>query len=246
MFVSVFNQLPDKVRLTRIRRRYLATSATRRRAIRQFASLSIALGIGWMVHSASARAESVQSAWGPTVSVVMTTRAIRGGDALAKDDLEMRKIPTGMAPESAFSETDTDSDPIASIVGRRVDSPVGAGEILTGSDLARAGRSRTASLVDDGRAAVTLKVPDHQPSVEPGDEVDVYGVAANDEASVNDTDAYGRFGIGSSTPTVGLIQQSARVLEVGSGAVTLVVDVDKVSKVLTASRIDEISLVIRG
>lgn len=252
MFVSVFNRLPDKFRLTGIRYRYLATPATRRRAIRQFASLSVALGIGWMVHAASARAESVQRAWGPTASVVMTTRAIRGGDVLAREDLEMRRIPVGMVPESAFIRTSTDSDPITSIVGRRVDSPVSAGEILTGADLARAGRSRTASLVDDGRAAVTLEISDHQPSVESGDEVDIYGVAAAaDNADIGASGAsgihgYGRLGIGSSTPAITLIQPSARVLEVESGVVTLIVDSDKVSKVLTASRIDEVSLVIRG
>ncbi len=249
MFVSVFNRLPDKLRLTIIRHRYLATPATRRRAIRQFASLSVALGIGWMVHAASARAESVQRAWGPTASVVMTTRSIRGGDVLAREDLEMRRIPVGMVPESALIRTSTDSDPITSIVGRRVDSPFGAGEILTGADRALAGRSRTASLVDDGRAAVTLEISDHQPSVESGDEVDIYGVAAaadNADIGANGIDGYGRLGIRSSTPTITLIQPSARVLEVGSGVVTLIVDSDKVSKVLTASRIDEVSLVIRG
>ncbi len=102
---------------------------------------------------------------GPTVAVVVATRAVPAGSRLAAADLVVARWPRAVRPASAFTST-------SAVVGQRAAGALAAGEALTPARVL--GSGLTTGLAD-GLAAVPVPLADAGSAalVHPGDRADL-------------------------------------------------------------------------
>lgn len=235
MSVSVSRRRPDLRPVNRMRRRYLATGATRRRALRQLLSLGAALLVALAVHRSLGEAARTRARWGPTTVAVVAARDLPAGTALQHGDLGLLRVPRGMVPQGSLTVSGGTRRVPTELHGERLRHELQRGEILNRHDLAARNRSPVAALLSRGRAAVTVATTRQRAPVTVGDDVDVYGVGTSWTSELPP-------GSGS----IEVLQRAARVLVTNDDAVTLAVDENAVTGILEAARNGEIALVLRG
>ena len=119
------------------------------------------------VGSALADAESARSDWGTSVEVVLTRRAMRAGELVTGETVELVSVPTRLVPERAVTELP---------VGLRVTTDVGPGEILVEQRLtSRSGSAASIALPPETRG-VQLDRSDVVGEV--GDVVDLHALVS--------------------------------------------------------------------
>ena len=130
------------------------------------ASVALALFTGTRIHSLVERANAAVAAEGPRVAVVIAAQAVTRGEAIAKDQLRSRSMPSAYAPPGAITS-------ISQAAGRVALSDLAPGEVVTDTRLARVRAGPVASLVPQGLRA--FAVPTSLPAgvVAAGDRVDV-------------------------------------------------------------------------
>jgi hypothetical protein len=117
----------------------------------------VAGGAGFGVAQGMARVDAARRSWGESATVWVASAAIEPGQPIAAD---RRDVPRAVVPVGAVDEPPRD------IAARQ---PIGPGEIITGSDVARGG---TAGLVPDGWVA--FAVPASVERFATGDHLNVY------------------------------------------------------------------------
>jgi Flp pilus assembly protein CpaB len=130
------------------------------------ASVVLALLAGTRIHSLVERANAAVAAEGRRVTVVVAAQAVTRGEAIVKDQLRSRSMPSAYAPPGALTS-------ISQAAGRVALSDLAPGEVVTDTRLARVRAGPVASLVPQGLRA--FAVPTSLPAgvVAAGDRVDV-------------------------------------------------------------------------
>jgi pilus assembly protein CpaB len=129
-------------------------------------SLALSAAAGLLVRSHVSRVASEASAATPKAAVVVASRPIERGAALASSDLRLATIPTAYVPPGALTH-------VSNAAGRVVLADLAAGEVVTQTRLARVRAGPVASLIPRGLRA--FAVPTSLPGglIAPGDLVDV-------------------------------------------------------------------------
>jgi Flp pilus assembly protein CpaB len=101
------------------------------------------------------------------VNVIVATRTLGAGAVLTPGSVRIARWPAALAPQGALTSA-------AAVIGRRIASPVGAGEVLTG---ARVSGSGVLQGQPAGTVAVHVPLADAAATamVSPGDTVDLVG-----------------------------------------------------------------------
>ena len=118
---------------------------------------------GTVVSSALAAAAREHRAWGPTATVVVTTRAVAAGDVLDGGNTRRRPLPRALTATDALAALPADA--VAS-VGLAAGEPVRLARLV--------GRSVAAA----GTLLVAVPFTATTPPVRVGDHVDLYGRAS--------------------------------------------------------------------
>jgi Flp pilus assembly protein CpaB len=129
--------------------------------------LAVVCGAGayGLVQGYASRLEALRPVADAPVPVVVATRALTRGAALADGDLRVELVPSAFAPPGRISSPD-------SLTGRTLVSDVAAGEAITSTRIGTAG-GPVASLVPSGLRAFPVRVGSAAGTVRPGDRVDV-------------------------------------------------------------------------
>ncbi|MGB6057757.1 MAG: SAF domain-containing protein [Microthrixaceae bacterium] len=211
--------------IERLRFRLRGSSLARRKALHRAFSLTLVAAVTLVVHGTLRSAEAARSAWGATVSVVMTTSPVEGGEALGRSTLHLVDVPRAMAPASALSKLPT---------GQRARIPLDRGEILTASKVAEGSAGPIAARLATGTQAVTLPLGDSPAPLARGDLVDVYGIVPD------------RGGTAITSASMTVVARSAVVMELTDSAATLAVVDDEVPATVEATAGGGLRIVITG
>jgi len=129
---------------------------------------ALALTSFLVVRSEVARADRAQAASGPGVTVVVAARALAAGTTLQAGDVRTVAMPVVYAPPAAVTSPDV-------AIGRVVDGPVAAGEVLVGTRLAV---SAFAPSVTPGYVVVTVGFASVPEGLSIADRVDAFATYA--------------------------------------------------------------------
>jgi Flp pilus assembly protein CpaB len=163
-----------------LHRRPLADPAALRRWL---VVLALAAATGLAVSRTLSAAEAARQRWGRTRTVVVATRPLATGDALAGATRTVA-WPEGLLPDAAVREVPP---------GARAAGPIDGGAPLT--------RGLLATGDDDGRRRVALPVGSAPLPVRPGDRVDVW--ATTDPSLGGGTLATRRLAVGAEVTSAG-------------------------------------------
>lgn len=119
------------------------------------------------VGSALADADSARSDWGTSVEVVLTRRAMRAGELVTGETVELVSVPTRLVPPTAVTELP---------VGRRVTTDVGPGEILVAQRLTSRSGSAASIALPPGTRGIQIVRSDVVGEV--GDVVDLHALVS--------------------------------------------------------------------
>lgn len=211
-------------------------------------AISVLLGglAVWGLHSlgrpAAPRVAAAPSA--PTTTVVVASRALAFGEAIAPGDLKTASWPAGATPPGSFRS-------VSDIVGgppRRVLSPIAPNEpILAARISGPGGRATLANAIAPGMRAATLRVDDVAGVagfVTPGDVVDV--LATRPDGTRNDES---RTDIVVAGARVLAIDQSAGTTKSDptvAKAATVEVTPAQAQKIALAAHVGALTLALRG
>ena len=129
---------------------------------------ALALTSFLVVRSEVARAERAQAATGPGATVVVAARDIAAGTTLQAGDVRTVAMPVFYAPPAAVTSADA-------AIGRVIDGPVAAGEVLVGTRLAT---SAFAPSVTPGYVVVTVGFASVPEGLSTADRVDAFATYA--------------------------------------------------------------------
>jgi Flp pilus assembly protein CpaB len=200
----------------------LGRRASRRRASTLLVAVAVAVTVG---HTVSA-AEDARRRWGTTAVVVVAQQDIEAGTALAASMLRLERRPVGLVPAGALTDLP---------VGRRVHSPVMAGEAIPAERLARHGSGSTAARLLEGTAAISVPLGPMPVPLDRGDRVDVLAPPATGD----EWDPV-------APVEVRTVAAAAEVIEVGPGHVTLMVDRSEVGPTAAAVLGGALTVVLTG
>jgi pilus assembly protein CpaB len=134
---------------------------TRRRRALLLLGLALALG-GLAATDVSRRQRALEAQLGPLTEVVVARHALQAGDAIALEDLGLRRLPARYAPPGAATFA-------GELAGRRLAVPVPAGGAVTPDLLAQV-PSTPAQTIANGQRALELLATGSAPA---GSRVDV-------------------------------------------------------------------------
>ena len=129
---------------------------------------ALALTSFLVVRSEVARAERAQAAAGPGVTVAVAVRDVPAGTTLQAGDVRTVAMPLVYAPPAAVTSPDA-------AIGRVLDGPVAAGEVLVGTRLAI---SAFAPSVTAGYVVVTVGFASVPDGLSTADRVDAFATYA--------------------------------------------------------------------
>jgi Flp pilus assembly protein CpaB len=198
-------------------RLFMARGRLRRRAVRFWLTTILLASLTFTVVSrAGARAELAERRWGRVVSVVVVGRPVAAGAVVAASSVAVAVVPRRLAPAGSVSS-------VGAAVGRVALVPLWPGEVLLSGRLAPEGLRGVAALVPPGMRAVAVPVsPDAAVRVSVGDAVDVLATFESAGADGAEGD-----------PTVA-VAESAVVVDVGEGSVTVAVEPQAAARVAFA------------
>ncbi|MFN7151281.1 MAG: SAF domain-containing protein [Microthrixaceae bacterium] len=228
---GVVERLPEPVRrVTALRPPgLLHHPSVRRAARRRVWGWAAAALVAMLVLSTLGRAERDRAAWGRTVDVVVARHDLDAGQSIVAGSAVVQRWPAALVADGALEEVPN---------GRRLTTPVRAGELLVDGRLAPpdAGPTGATLAADEVVVSVPLGSPPAAPA--PGDHVDLY--APTGEVDPSD-------------PTLGLVSTSAsrlatraRVLAVRPEAVDVVVRAEEAREVAAAVLGGMVALVTVG
>jgi Flp pilus assembly protein CpaB len=171
----------------------------------------VAVAIASRVRAAYVDLATERDAWGASTRVAVATRTLRAGDTLRADDLHWVRLPNAAIPPNTTDH----------VVGRRLMTAVGVGEVIGPSRLTSARVSRLRAKTGAGRVAVPVSIGDVTPVVVDGDVVDVL-------------DASGA-----------VVASSARVLQVADRQVTVSIERDQLA-LLAPALANPVVVALRG
>lgn len=184
----------------------------------------IALLCGLAVAATVQDAEHAREAWGSSTRVLVATEVIGAGERLAPDNTDLVAQPAPVVPDGALTNLPA---------GRRVATPVYAGEVIRAERLAPTGTSALAARLPDGTRGVAIPVePGTTPTLAVGDLVEVL-VALPAEVA------------GGGPPGFALAT-GVPVVEVTDAAVTIAVDRDAAPRLAAAFGEGAVTLAVVG
>lgn len=145
------------------------SSSARRRAPFYLAAaflLAILAGLAAFAFLDGIRQQTVPTGQAPVVN-----QAIRPGDVLTADSVEVRSVPAGILPDGALTE-------MSQALGRTAVVPIAAGEVLLSGKLNPEGGGGLSSRLPDGRWAMVLPsgwLLSPVPEIAAGDRIDLLG-----------------------------------------------------------------------
>lgn len=128
--------------------------------------LAILAGLAVYAYLDQIRQQSV-----PTGQALVVRQAVRPGDVLTLDMVEVRAVPLAILPDGSLTDE-------SQIVGRTAIVPIAAGEILLLGKLSAEGGGGLSARLPDGRWAMVLPVGwllSPVPEIAPGDRLDLLG-----------------------------------------------------------------------
>lgn len=175
--------------------------------------LAILAGLAVFAYLDEIRQQSV-----PTGQALVARHAVLRGDRLSPDTVEVRRVPAGILPDGALTET-------TQAIGRTALVPIAAGEILLPGKLSSETGGGLSSRLPDGRWAMVLPASwllSPVPEIAAGDRLDLLG--------------YQR---GTSQSAAGLVVSAVEVLVVHGNkgdpdGLTLAVTMDEASAIVYA------------
>ncbi len=145
-----------------------SASSRRRTPYYLVAALLLALLAGL---AAFAFLDDVRQRSVPTGQALVAREAVRPGNELTAEMVEVRPVPEGILPEGALTQ-------MSQAVGRTSVIPIAEGEILLPSKLSTEGCGGLSSRLPDGRWAMVLPANwmlSPVPEIGPGDRLDLLG-----------------------------------------------------------------------
>lgn len=192
------------------------------------------------------QAQATTSSATPTGTIVVAATALSFGTTLSRDNLSEVTWGAGRLPEGAFATRDE----LLKEGRRAVLAPVARGEPILKTKITGAGqRASLSALLEEGKRAVTVRVDDVRGVagfVLPGDRVDVVLIRTVNRPQGQGTESFSD-----------VLLQHVKVLAVDqivnerqetptiAKAVTLEVGTDQAQKVLLATNIGKLSLILR-
>jgi pilus assembly protein CpaB len=212
-FRSFERQSPPRPPLARAVRRLGTARRLRRHPLAYWlVAAAVAVGAGTTVARAVGAAEAERARLGGVRPALVAAADLPAGRRLADGDVRVVAVPRSVLPDRPAAPGDA--------AGRVLGNPVAAGQVLSRSDLARAGTSPLAARLPAGRRGVAVPGGPGGLRLSSGDVVDIYATFPPDAA-------------GGGEPTFA-VARAAGVLDVTDDAVTVAVREAEVAAVAFA------------